>query len=168
LTVKDRIGSDKSMFRAFSSALLVAAAAVSLAVLSAVCPALSPAVSLALAAETISFENATAMLADSCGKDIEANCLGVSLDAPRLRECLSRNGDSVSQQCRADYTKAFDAISKRISARSAVWRACDRDKQKLCADAQGKPGETIACLLNAPTKSLGWGCNQALGQAGYR
>ena len=129
---------------------------------------MAPAMSPALAAETASFESSTAILAESCGKDIEANCLGVSLDAPRLKECLSRNGDSVSPQCRADYIKVFDAIQKRISARSAVWRACERDKQKLCAEMQGKPGETIACLLKAPTKSLGWGCNQAIGQAGYR
>ena len=122
----------------------------------------------ALAAETTSFESSAAILAESCGKDIDANCLGVSLDAPRLKECLSRNGDSVSPQCRADYIKTFDAIQKRIAARSAVWKACERDKQKICAEMQGKPGETIACLLNAPTKSLGWGCNQALGQAGYR
>ena len=118
--------------------------------------------------ETQSFESSTAILAESCGKDIEANCLGVSLDATRLKECLSRNQDVVSAQCRADYGKAFDAISKRISARSAVWRACDREKQKLCTEAQGKPGETIACLLKAPTKNLGWACNQGLGQAGYR
>jgi hypothetical protein len=135
----------------------------SLALLAAVVTA-SPAIS----AETISFESATTTLAESCGKDIEANCLGVSLDATRLKECLSRNQDVVSQQCRADYFKTFDAIQKRISARSAVWRACERDKQKVCAEAQGKPGETIACLLKAPTKSLGWGCNQALTQAGYR
>ena len=144
------------MIRAFSSAILVTVVAAPLAV--------SP----AMAAETQSFESSTAILADSCGKDIEANCLGVSLDAPRLKECLSRNQDSVSAQCRADYFKAFDAIQKRISARSAVWKACERDKQKLCADAQGMPGETITCLLKAPTKSLGWGCNQALTQAGYR
>jgi hypothetical protein len=118
--------------------------------------------------ETQSFESSTAILAESCGKDIEANCLGISLDATRLKECLSRNQDVVSAQCRADYFRAFDAIQKRISARSAVWRACDRDKQKICSEVQGKPGETIACLLKAPTKSLGWGCNQALGQAGYR
>ena len=122
----------------------------------------------AMTAETQNFETSAAILAESCGKDIEANCLGVSLDATRLKECLSRNQDVVSQQCRADYFKAFDAISKRVSARSAVWRACDREKQKICTEAQGRPGETIACLLKAPTKSLGWACNQSLGQAGYR
>ena len=141
--------------------------AVFLALLAAIVAAL-PFMPPVMAAETVNFENSAAILADSCGKDIEANCLGVSLDAPRLKECLSRNGDSVSPQCRADYIKAFDAIQKRIAARSAVWRACERDKQKLCADMQGKPGETIACLLKAPAKSLGWACNQALGTAGYR
>jgi hypothetical protein len=130
--------------------------------------AASPAGSPAMAAETVSFENSTALLAESCGKDIGDNCLGVSLDAPRLRECLSRNADSITPQCRTDYIKAFDAIQKRIAARGAVGKACLRDKQKLCADAQGKPGDTISCLLKAPTKGLTWGCNQALGQAGYR
>ena|SRR6201994_4672582 len=148
------------MIRALSGTILATIVVASLAILSAM--------SLAMAAETQSFESSTAILSESCGKDIEANCLGVSLDATRLKECLSRNQDVVSAQCRADYVKAFDAIQKRISARSAVWRACDRDKQKICSEAQGKPGETIACLLKAPTKSLGWGCNQALGQAGYR
>jgi hypothetical protein len=144
------------MLRAHLTALLAAILAVSFAT------------SSAMAAETQSFESSAATLAESCGKDIEANCFGVSLDATRLKECLSRNQDVVSQQCRADYFKAFDAIQKRISARSAVWRACDRDKQKICAEAQGKPGETIACLLKAPAKSLGWACNQSLGTAGYR
>jgi Cysteine rich repeat len=130
--------------------------------------AMSLAASSAMAAETMSFESSTALLAGSCGKDIDANCLGVSLDAPRLRECLSRNQDSVSEQCRADYIKAFDAIGKRVAARNAVGKACERDRQKLCADVQAKPGEAIACLLKAPARSLGWGCNQALGQAGYR
>jgi hypothetical protein len=143
------------MVRALSLALMAAVVAA--------LPAMPP-----VMAETMSFENATSILAESCGKDIEANCLGVSLDAPRLKECLSRNQDSVSAQCRANYISAFDAIGKRIAARYAAMKACERDKGKLCADAAGKPGETIACLLKAPTKSLGWGCNQALTQAGYR
>jgi hypothetical protein len=122
----------------------------------------------AISADSVSFESSTALLAESCGKDIEANCLGVSLDATRLKECLSRNQDVVSQQCRADYFKAFDAIQKRISARNAVGKACEREKTKVCAESAGKPGETIACLLKAPAKGLGWGCSQALTQAGYR
>jgi hypothetical protein len=137
-------------------------------ILAAIVLASTSSASFSAPVETQSFESSTAILAESCGKDIEANCLGVSLDATRLKECLSRNQDVVSAQCRSDSARAFDAIQKRISARNAVWRACEREKQKICAEAQGKPGETMACLLKAPTKGLGWGCNQALGQAGYR
>src|ERR1700733_3214100 len=143
------------MGRASLLALLAAVVAAS--------PAMSPAM-----AETMSFENATAILAESCGKDIDANCLGVNLDAPRLKECLSRNQDSVSPQCRADYVRAFDAIQKRVAAHGAVGKLCVHEKQKICADTQGKPGETIACLLKAPTRGVSFGCNKALGEAGYR
>ena len=147
------------MVRALSLALFVAVVAAS--------PAMSPAMSPVMA-ETMSFENATAILAESCGKDIDANCLGVNLDAPRLKECLYRNQDSVSPQCRADYVKAFEAIQKRVAAHGAVGKLCEREKQKVCADTQGKQGETIACLLKAPPRALSVGCGQALTQAGYR
>jgi len=147
------------MVRALSLALFVAVVAAS--------PAMSPVMSPVMA-ETMSFENATAILAESCGKDIDANCLGVNLDAPRLKECLYRNQDSVSPQCRADYVKAFEAIQKRVAAHGAVGKLCEREKQKVCADTQGKPGETIACLLKAPPRALSVGCGQALTQAGYR
>ena len=153
LTVKDPIMSYGGMVRACRLALVVAVIAA--------LPAIA-------AEPTTNFESSTGILADSCGKDIEANCLGVSLDATRLKECLSRNQDVISQQCRADYFRVFDAIAKRISARGAVGRACEREKQKICAETVGKPGETIACLLKAPTKSVGWACGQALTQAGYR
>ena len=144
------------MVRALSLVLFAASLAVSSAMISSAM------------AETMSFENATAILAESCGKDIDANCLGVSLDAPRLKECLVRNLDSVSPQCRADYVRAFDAISKRVAAHGAVGKLCLREKQKTCADVQAKPGEAIDCLLKAPTRGLSVGCNKALTEAGYR
>ena len=106
----------------------------SLALLAAVIAA-SPAMSPAMA-ETMSFENATAILAESCGKDIDTNCAGVNLDAPRLKECLTRNQDSVSAQCRADYIRAFDAIQKRVpraspsaSSASVKSRRCARRRR---------------------------------------
>ena len=143
------------MVRALSLALFVAVVAAPMAA--------SPALT-----ETMNFESAAAILGESCGKDIDANCLGVNFDAPRLKECLTRNQDSVSQQCRADYARAFDAIGKRVAARGAVGKLCEREKKKVCADTQGKPGETIACLLKAPPRGLSVGCSQALTQAGYR
>src|ERR1700679_3729198 len=78
--------------------------------------------------ETMSFESSTAILGASCGKDIDANCLGVNLDPVRLKECLVRNQDVVSPQCKADYVRAFDAIQKRVSARAAVSKMCGAEK----------------------------------------
>ena len=146
------------MVKTRSFALLAAVIAAS----SAMSPVVSPGM-----AETMSFENATAILADSCGKDIDANCLGLSLDAQRLKECLTRNQDSVSAQCRADYVRAFDAIGKRGAARIAVGKQCEREKQKMCAEEQDKPGSAIACLAKV-SRGLGPGCIKALGDAGYR
>jgi hypothetical protein len=146
------------MVKTRSFTLLAAVIAASLAM----SPVISPAM-----AETMSFENASAILAESCGKDIDANCAGVNLDASRLKECLIRNQDSVSAQCRADYVRAFDAIQKRGAARIAVGKQCVREKQKMCAEAQDKPGSAIECLVKV-SRGLGPGCIKALGDAGYR
>ena len=118
-------------------------------------------------AETMNFESATAILGASCGKDIDANCLGVNLDPVRLKECLARNQDVVSPQCKTDYVRAFDAIQKRVAARAAVYKMCERDKQKLCQDGQNGASHVVECLL---TKSRGVSakCNQAIREAGYR
>ena len=118
-------------------------------------------------AETMSFESATAILAASCGKDIDANCLGVNLDPGRLKECLAGNLDTVSSQCKADYARAFDAIQKRAAARAAVPRMCDREKQKLCGDAQIGAGSVLECLLTA-SRGVSAKCTQAIREAGYR
>ena len=152
--MEDRIGCDEGMVRASSLAFSAAILAAS----SVLAPAM---------AETMSFENAAAILGESCGKDIDTNCAGVNFDAPRLKECLTRNQDSVSAQCRSDSAKAFDAIQKRGAARIAVGKQCEREKQKMCAEAQGTAAESIACLVKV-TRGLGPGCIKALGDAGYR
>src|SRR5450631_4940985 len=81
-------------------------------------------------AQTMKFEDAAALLGASCGKDIDTNCRGVNLDPTRLKECLARNQDVVSPLCKVDSAKAFDAISKRIAARAAVAKICERDGAK--------------------------------------
>ena len=117
-------------------------------------------------AETMNFESATTLLGASCGKDIDANCLGVNLDPVRLKECLARNQDVVSPQCKADYVRVFDAIQKRVSARAAVSKMCERDKQKFCGDPQGGPASVPGCLLK--TRGVSARCVQAVREAGYR
>jgi hypothetical protein len=113
------------------------------------------------------FEDAMGMLGTSCAKDIDANCRGVNPDT-RLKDCLTRNQDVLSLACKNDYLRAFDAIQKRVSARSAVTKLCERDVAKFCGGVQkGDRGAALDCLLAGP-RGVSINCNKALGEAGYR
>jgi hypothetical protein len=116
-------------------------------------------------AETMTFSDAAALLAKSCSAEIDANCRGVSLDASRMKECLSRNTDALSPQCATDYLKSFDAIQKRIAARTAVANACGREIVKLCNGSTKETSKSIPCLTTARVSAR---CNQAMDDAGYR
>jgi hypothetical protein len=118
------------------------------------------------AAETMSFGDATAQLARTCGADITANCRGVNLDANRLKECLSRNQDVISAQCKASYLQTFDAIQKRIAARVTVANACTREIVKLCAGSTRETSKSVPCLVTA--KGVSRNCTQAMSDAGYQ
>jgi hypothetical protein len=118
-------------------------------------------------AETMSFENAAAILGKSCGDDNVANCRGLNLDANRLKDCLYRNQDSMSAECKADYARALDAIQKRVAAHAAVPRMCEREASKLCAGLPKGDRKITGCLV-AATKGVSARCNQAISEAGYR
>jgi len=114
------------------------------------------------------FEEAAAMLGTSCAKDIDSNCRGVNPDPTRLKDCLNRNQDVLSPQCKNDYGRAFDAIQKRIAARSAVAKLCARDVTKFCGDVQkGDSGKALECLLAGP-RGVSINCNKAIAEGGYR
>src|ERR1700710_3059231 len=83
-------------------------------------------------AQTMSFEDATALLGASCGKDIDDNCRGVNLDPIRLKDCLIRNQDVVSAQCKADYPRAFTVVQQRAAGRAGVFKVCEKEAAKLC------------------------------------
>src|SRR5215213_3122893 len=118
-------------------------------------------------AATITFEDAAAVLGTSCAKDIDASCRGVNLDSIRLKDCLARNEDTLSAQCKADYPRAFEAIQKRVAARVAVRKICDRDLVKLCGGVQKDDAKAVECILTA-TRGVSAKCNQTIGEAGYR
>ena len=114
----------------------------------------------------MSFADASALLARSCGADIDANCRGVNLDATRMRECLSRNTDTLSSQCRSDYLRAFDSIQKRVAARVTVANACGREIVKLCNGSTKETSRSIPCLTTS--RGVSRNCIQAMDAAGYR
>ena len=59
----------------------------------------------ALTTQTMNFSDAAAMLGKSCAPDITASCRGVNLNSTRLKDCLYRNQDTMSAQCKADYPR---------------------------------------------------------------
>ena len=118
-------------------------------------------------ADTMKFEDSAAMLGTACAKDIVDNCRGVNLDTVRLKDCLSRNQDVLSPQCKSAYGQAFDAIQKRVAARAAVTKLCERDVNKYCASVKGDRAQALACVLAGP-RGMTINCNKALTEAGYR
>jgi hypothetical protein len=118
-------------------------------------------------AETVRFEDAAAIVGTSCAKEIDAGCRGVNFDSIRLKDCLARNDDTMSPQCKADYPRAFDAIQKRLAARAAVRKICDRDLVKVCGAVQKDEAKALECILTA-TRGVSPRCNQSISEAGYR
>ena len=123
--------------------------------------------SLAAAQQSMKFEEAGAMLAASCGKDIDDNCRGVNFDATRLRECLNRNQDVVSAKCKTDFPTALGAIQQRITARTSLVKLCNWELKHLCGEVREDPVKGLQCLLDS-TKKATPNCNKAISAAGYR
>jgi hypothetical protein len=116
-------------------------------------------------AQTMSFEEAAAILGASCGKDLDDNCRGVTLDPTRLKDCILRNQDVVSAQCKADYPRVFSAVQQRATARAGVFKVCERDAAKLCGGAQ--TAGVLRCLASAK-RGVSIQCTKTIADAGYR
>jgi hypothetical protein len=132
--------------------------------LGALLPALLLVAPAPASAQAMNFEEAGAMLGASCGKDIDDNCRGVNLDPTRLKDCLIRNQDVVSGQCKADYPKVFSAVQQRAAARAGVFKICERDAAKLCGGAQ--KAEALQCLMSAK-RGVSIQCSKTIADAGY-
>ena len=118
-------------------------------------------------AESMNYEQATALLGASCGKDIDDYCRGVNLDTARLKECLIRNDDSISPQCKADYPRAVGAVEQRVTARVTLMKLCNWEMNHLCGEVRQDPAKGLQCLLDS-TKKATPNCNKAIDAAGYR
>jgi hypothetical protein len=118
-------------------------------------------------AETMKYEDSAGLLGASCAKDIETNCRGLNLDPVRMKDCLYRNQDNLSAQCKTDYARALDGIQKRTSARTTMAKLCQGDAHKFCGGAQKVDSQAIICLLAGP-RGVSINCNKAISEAGYR
>jgi outer membrane protein OmpA-like peptidoglycan-associated protein len=154
LTSGELIVSDEAMIRGLLTSFVLVLAAPSLAAAQTQAP------------PTMNFGDAAAMLAKSCGADVAATCRGVNLDSTRLKDCLYKNQDVMSAQCKADYPRALDAIQKHIAARGNVARQCEYEIVKKCHGKAKDAPKYLGCLLAESNVSAR--CSQAIGDAGYR
>src|SRR5262249_38800475 len=118
-------------------------------------------------AQTLGYADAIDRLAASCGKDIEKYCKNVNLGNHRIRDCLSRNQNNISAQCRTTSAEVFRLLQKRIAAQGAVVRICDADIRTYCQGVQPGDGNLLECALKAQ-RALSPKCNQAITDAGWR
>jgi hypothetical protein len=123
--------------------------------------------SLASAQQTMTYEQAGALLAASCGADIDNTCRGVNLEPARLKDCLRRYDDAVSAKCKADHPRALGAIEQRVTARANLYKLCNWELKHLCGEVRQDPAKGLQCLLDA-TKRVTPNCSKAVSAAGYR
>ncbi|WP_208734690.1 hypothetical protein, partial [Corallococcus praedator] len=98
------------------------------------------------AAQSQSFEEAATLLRDSCAKDIEEYCYGVSPGNARLSD-VSRATAIAS--CRGDYLRAYAMISKRAQARRST-KALRRSRTQVLPSVPGWPVQSLECVMAAP------------------
>ncbi|MGQ3675356.1 hypothetical protein ACT6QH_07665 [Xanthobacter sp. TB0139] len=123
-------------------------------------------------AQTMSYAQAGALLAKSCGPDINKFCSKANLGSANLgpggvRECMQANLSKVSQKCKVDFAVAAASIAEREAAQDAIEKVCGRDAAQLCRGMIPQDGNLLSCLLQAE-KAVSKACNAAITNAGYR
>lgn len=117
-------------------------------------------------AQTISYSDAGALLASSCGKDIEKYCPKVNLGGGALKDCMQQQGTKISAQCVTDYRTVVASLSKRAAAQAAVPGLCKNDVVRHCQGMVPGDAHFLSCL-NAARRVVTAACTQALTDAGW-
>jgi hypothetical protein len=118
-------------------------------------------------AQTISYAQAGAMLAASCGKDIEKFCPKANLGGGGVKDCMVQFETKLNPQCIADYKTVVASIAAREAAQEAAPKACRNAAANYCQGTAPGDAHYLDCLL-AATKVVGAACNNALTNAGWR
>lgn len=117
-------------------------------------------------AQTISYSEAGAMLAASCGKDIEKYCPKVNLGGGALQDCLAKQASKINPQCIADYKTIVASLDARVAAQAAVPKACQGDATEFCQGTAPGKAHYLNCL-NAAKKVVSKRCTTAITNAGW-
>jgi hypothetical protein len=120
----------------------------------------------AASAQTMSYSDAGALIAKSCGKDIDRYCAKVNMGGGALKDCLAKVGSKLSPQCSTDYGTALASLDKRANAQAAVPQLCKLDALRHCRGISPGDGHYLSCL-NTASKVVSADCSQALADAGW-
>ena len=121
----------------------------------------------AASAQTMSYADAGALLAASCGKDIVKFCPKVNLGGGQLKDCLVQYQPKINPQCVTDYQTVVASLAQRNAAQLAAPKACRNAAANYCQGTAPGDAHYLDCLL-AATKVVGAACNKALTDAGWR
>lgn len=121
----------------------------------------------AASAQTMSYAQAGALIAKSCGPSIEKFCAKENLGSGMIQQCLSQHQDQVPAQCFVDYQAVVASISKRVAAQQGAYKVCDASIREFCPGVQPGDANILNCLL-ASTKVVRPACKQSLLDAGWQ
>ena len=89
----------------------------------------------------------------ACKADLEKACPGIEPGQGRILACLQGNTDQLSQACKDDVSKKFNAL----------YKACRPDAEKLCPGTEMGGGKLLQCLGDNE-KSLSSSCKKVWGK----
>jgi len=121
----------------------------------------------AASAQTMSYAQAGALIAQSCGPSIERFCANVNIGTNEMMPCLRRNQNQVPAQCFSDFQRAQNEIARRLEAQAQVFRVCEASTRQLCAGVQPGSAHILNCL-NRSQRALQASCRRTLADAGWQ
>jgi len=121
----------------------------------------------AASAQTMSYAEAGALIAKSCGPSIERFCAKVNIGTGQVEQCLMQHKDQVPRQCFDDYAAVQASIAKRDAAQDSAWKVCASSAQEFCSGVKPGDANLLNCLL-ASTKVVRPACKQVLLDAGWQ
>jgi hypothetical protein len=89
----------------------------------------------------------------ACKADLDKVCPGVEPGQGRILACLEGKLDQLSQACKDDVSKKFNAL----------YKACRPDAQKLCPGVEMGGGKVLQCLGDNEA-SLSSSCKKVWGK----
>ncbi|MBS9477807.1 cysteine rich repeat-containing protein [Ancylobacter radicis] len=117
-------------------------------------------------AQTMSYAQAGALIAKSCGPSIERFCSKVNIGTGQVMQCLMQHQDQVPRACFDDFAAAQASIAKRVAAQSGSFKICAPSAQEFCSGVRPGDAQMLDCLL-ASTKVVRPACKQVLLDAGW-